>query len=101
MTCERCGRPTSRRRHCADCARDLRQEERARLEDADLLAFETIKRCRDCGSTSDEVDGGYLDENPGVWVCDSCRTPGGSALATGERSDTTHNARALERGDSA
>ncbi|QCC47544.1 hypothetical protein [Halobellus limi] len=99
MTCDRCGRPTSRRRHCVDCARDLRQEERARLEDASLLDFETIKRCRDCGSTSDDVDGDYLEGNPGVWLCDGCRPDSDVLVTDGGR--VLPNARALEGGDSA
>jgi hypothetical protein len=75
VTCDRCGRPTSRRRHCADCARERRQEERAQLEDAGLLSFETIKRCRDCGATSDQVDGDYVDKQPGLWLCEACQEP--------------------------
>jgi hypothetical protein len=94
MTCDRCGRPTSRRRHCTDCARELRQEERTRLEDAGELSFETIKRCRDCGDTSDDVDGEYLDEQPGVWKCDDCRDTDADVLVADGGRDALHDSRA-------
>lgn len=70
MACNLCGRPTSNRRHCVDCAREQRQEERARLADGGHLEFETTRICSNCGgSGTHEDDGDYLPDRPGVWMC--------------------------------
>jgi len=58
MTCDQCGSATTRRRLCADCARDQRRDER----DHATEFFD----CPDCGRDT---------SGPGV-VCYRCR--GGS-----------------------